>query len=84
MQQCEAEYLQEARTGIINLPESASVIEELLATMYEISSPYMERDPGIMDAHENLSFRIAADKVIRALPCLCSVGSALTEPIVPH
>ncbi|KAL9531139.1 Speckle-type POZ protein-like [Sphaerulina musiva] len=53
---------EEARTGIINLPESASVIEELLATMYEISSPYMERDPGIMDAHENLSFRIAADK----------------------
>lgn len=67
MQQCEAEYLQEARTGIINLPESASVIEELLATLYDVSSPYMERVSEVMDAHENLSFRIAADKVIRTL-----------------
>lgn len=67
MQQCEAECLQEARTGIINLPESASVIEELLATLYDVSSPYMERVSEVTDAHENLSFRIAADKVIRTL-----------------
>lgn len=64
IQQREADYLQEARTGVITLPESASVIEELLAHLYGVLSPWVDDSSVSLGADELLSLRIAADKVI--------------------
>lgn len=57
------DIIQEARTGVISLPEDAYTIEELLRHLYGLSLLHYEQKPDAMDAHTLLGLRIVADKV---------------------